>query len=118
MKFIADNATYDMINGAHVAGLAIGDGANGYLMLQRSGEEDRDDLGIYIELNGQTNSNYGIIRECRVSRNAIEIDLNEPLAGVTAIYVTLAVDDVAFSRFVEGIRRVFRNCHSQLKIMA
>jgi len=116
MKFTADTATYDMIEGAHVVGLAIGIGADVYLILQRSGIEGPDDWGIYIELNDQANSGYGLVRECRIGCDTVEIDLNKPLAGVTAIKISLAVDDVAFNRFLEGMKDIFRDYHNQLKI--
>lgn len=58
MTFIADTATYDVIDGAPVTGLAIGNGGRGYfrLMFQRSEDIDSDDLGVYVELNDQSNS--------------------------------------------------------------
>ena len=43
ITFVADTATYDVIEGAHVAGLAIGNGTDGYLMFQRGEEADSDD---------------------------------------------------------------------------
>ena len=115
MIFTADTATYDMIDGAHVVGLAIDDGADGYLMLQRSGEDDPDDWGIYVELNDQANSGYGLVRECRISRQTIEIDLSQPLAGATVIQVSLAVGDDAFGRFTEGLKAIFRDNQGQLR---
>jgi len=118
MTFTADTAAYDMLEGAHVAGLAVGNGTAAYLMLQRSGDDDPDDWGIYLELSDQASSGYGLVRECRVSRQAVEVDLNEPLAGTTSIRVELAVDDDAFSKFTEGMGAVFRGDHDQLKIEA
>jgi hypothetical protein len=114
MTFTADTATYDVIDGAHIAGLAIGNGADGYLMLQRSGEDDPDDWGVYIELNDQADSGYGLVENCRVSRQAVEIDLTQPLAGTTTIHVHLVVKDDAYMRFVEGLKAIFRGDQKQL----
>jgi hypothetical protein len=118
MRFTADTATYDVIEGAHVAGLAIGQGEEGYLLFQRSGEDDPDDFGIHIELNDQANSGYGLVKECRVGRGMVELDLEEPLLGTTSIQVVLTVDDPTFTRFAEGMGKIFRGCHNQLKISA
>lgn len=114
MTFTADTATYDVIDEAHIAGLAIGDGTEGYLMLQRSVEDDTDDRGIYVELNDQADSGYGLISHCRVSRQAVMIDLTQPLAGTTTIHVHLTVKDETFKRFLEGPKAVFRGEHQQL----
>lgn len=118
MKFTADTATYDVIDGAHVVGLAIGQGEEGYLLFQRTGDDDPDDSGIHIELNDQANSGYGLVKECRVSRDMVELDLGKPVLGTTSIQVRLAVDDPTFTRFAEGMKSIFRGCHDQLRITA
>jgi FKBP-type peptidyl-prolyl cis-trans isomerase 2 len=118
MTFTADTATYNFIDGAHIAGLAIENGADGYLIFQRSGNKDPDDWGIYFELNDQSNSGYGIIQECRIDRQKLEIDLNKPLAGVICFNVKLLVDDEAYENFMKGMKIIFREHKDKLKIGA
>jgi len=118
MTFIADIATYDVIEGAHVAGLAIGNGSGGYLMFQRSGNAGSDGSGIYLELNGQSNSGYGLVRQCRISREEVVLDLTQALAGAVTIRVRLSVDDGAFREFLEGMNKVFQGNENQLVINA
>jgi hypothetical protein len=115
LAFIADKATYDLIEGAHVAGLAVGDGADGYLLFQRGPEADPDDWGIHLEFNDQANSGYDVIRECRVGRGTVEVDLAKPLNGVIAIKVALSVGDQQFVSFLAGMRMIFRGQEDRLK---
>lgn len=116
MIFTADTATYDIINGAHVAGLAIGDGVNGYLLFQRCDETDAEDWGIYLELNDEVNSGYEIIKECKITRSTVMVELTTDFINEKSIEVSLAVEDEAFNRFVTGIREIFRGNLDLLKI--
>jgi hypothetical protein len=108
MTFTADTATYYVIEGAHVTGLATGNGSGGYLIFQRSGKTVSGDLGVYVELNDQSNSGYGLIRECRIGREEVVVDLTQALTGAVTIRVKLSVDDEAFREFMEGMNNVFR----------
>jgi len=116
MTFTTDTATYDIIEGAHVVGLAFTASTDGYLMFQRSKDPDPDDCGVYIELNDQANSGYDLVRECRIDRHAVEIDLSQTLAGFATIHVKLAVDDDSFTRLLDGLKKIFRGCHDQVNL--
>ena len=118
MIFTADTATYDVIDGAHVAGLAIGDGSADYLMFQRSLENDCADRGIYVELNDQINSGYDLVQTCRIQRQELVVDLTEPVGGADAIRVKLSIEDKPFRRFVDGMKIIFRGKEKQLIIDA
>jgi len=118
MTLTATTATYDLVDGAHVTGLAIADGTEGYLIFQRSEESDPDDWGIYFEFSDQSNSGYNQIRKCRINRQMVEVDLAETVAGVSYIKVNLAVDDKPFIKFAAGMREVFRGQQEKLEIIA
>ena len=111
IEFTADTATFDEVDEALVAGLAVGDGTEAYLLFQRSAADGPDDLGVHLEYNDQATSAYNLISACRLSRRRVEVDLSGSLGslrGVEGFDVVLAVDDEAFKRFADGLTRVFR----------
>jgi hypothetical protein len=110
-SFTADTATFDEIERAFVAGLATGDGSQGYLVFQRSLPDDSRDEGVYLEYNDQACSGYNLIASCRLSRERLELDLSRPLGDlndVTGIDVELHVDDASYEQFSRGLKQVFR----------
>lgn len=110
-------ASFDVMDGAYVAGLANGNGENCYLMFQRSTKDSNGVEGIYIELNDQANSGCKLIKDCTIARMNVNINLLRPLAGVREIQVQLAVTDESFNKFLEGIKIIFQNQHAQLVIL-
>jgi hypothetical protein len=81
-------------------------------MLQRCAEGEPEDWGIYVELNDQINSGYGLIRHCTIRRDRLELDLTRPLSGFSRLHVVLSVEDSTFDRSVAGVREIFRgNLH-------
>jgi len=118
---LIDTLTYDLIDGAHVVGLARGDGTANYMMFQRSPVGDPNDLGIYFEYDDQNNSGYNVIAACRVSQKRIEIDFSKPFPtvnGILGIDADYQVDSVTFQCFIEGLKQVFRNEEVKLSISA
>jgi hypothetical protein len=75
IKFQADTANTDTIDGAIIIGFSAGEK---YLMIQRSTDPE-DDCGIYLEFSDQMNSGYNLISECRISEKEISIDLKDPM---------------------------------------
>ena len=118
-SFIADTATFDKIEGTLLAGLAAGDGSQGYLLLQRCAPDDQEDWGIHLEYNDQALSGYNTVASCRLSRERFEVDLSKPLAnleGITGIDIELNVDEASFERFSRGLKQVFRGEEGSLTI--
>jgi hypothetical protein len=117
ISFTADTATFDEIDEAFVAGLAVGEGTETYLLFQRSVADGPDDWGVHLEHNDQVNSGYDLISACRVTRDRVEVDLSAPLGsleGVEGFDVSLQVDDSTFQRFSDGLTKVFRGEASAL----
>jgi hypothetical protein len=117
IEFTANMATFDEMNEALVAGLAVGDGTETYLLFQRSVADGPDDWGVYLEYNDQINSQYNLISACRLVRGRLEVDLSGPLgnlADVDGFDVTLQVEDSTFQRFADGLTKVFRGEASAL----
>ena len=113
IQFKANNATFDEICGNHVACLAIADGSLGYLIFQRTSSTDPDkDSGIFLEYNEVENSSYNIIKECRVSRYRLSVDLKTPfdsLINVEGFDITLNISELSFSRLINGMKTIFRD---------
>jgi hypothetical protein len=116
LSFTATIATYDVVHGAHVVALAPSDGSPGYVMLQRSGEGDADDDGIHLEFFHEAASGYNLISNCRVSRNAVHLDLVEPFAGAAGLDVALQIADDKYDNVVRGIKHVFHGKLQQLSV--
>jgi hypothetical protein len=117
IEFTADTATFDELNEAFVAGLAVGDGSDTYLLFQRSVADGPDDWGVHLEHNGQANSGYDLISACRITRGRVAVDLSDPLGdleGVEGFDVSLQVDDSTFQRFQDGLTKVFKGESSAL----
>jgi len=109
--FTAVTATFDEIAGTLVAGLAAGNGSQGYLVFQRYSPGIIDDEGIYLEYNDQACSGYNIIAACRFSRESLEVDFSESLGklkNVTGIDVEFHIDDASYDQFSRGLEQVFR----------
>jgi hypothetical protein len=94
------------------AGVAV-DGAVHYLNFQRSpeGESTEEDWGVHLEFNSQINGGYGLIRECRLTRDQMYVDLSRQLGrliGVEGFDVALSIDELSFEQIRTGLSRIFR----------
>ena len=115
MAFRATEGGFEDDKFALICGVAgcDSDGQEHNLMLQRSPEEEDpdEDWGVYLEVDGQGNSGYGVVAMCRLSRPRLSIDLTRQLRGLTGITgfdVELAIDDQTYSQLLAGLPRVFR----------
>jgi hypothetical protein len=78
-----------------------------YLTFQRDPEDSDTDWGVHLEYGGQADGGYACIRECRVSRNELAVDLSSVLGGVAVVEgfdVTLRIDDESFGALSAGLR--------------
>jgi len=83
------------------------------LVLQRSYEPDEQDLAlgmdqVYIERNEQSRGGYGGVRELVLSRDRLNIGLEDAMAqtlGDDAFEITFALDDERFQELRDGLRR-------------
>lgn len=97
-----------------------------FLSLQRSAEGLRKDLedweadGLYVELDDQVYSGYGVVRECRLSRGMLSVDLETPpedLDDVEGFDVELAIDDKSFDALKAGLPRIVEGSLAQLVVV-
>jgi len=101
------------------AGVATGDDwdeeEGHYLNFQRDAEghrespQDWEKDGLYIECDDQSCSGYGLIRECRLSRSMMSVDLSEEmegLEGVEGFDVELAIDEESYGQLRAGLARM------------
>lgn len=95
------------------------------LSLQRSAEGLRKDLedweadGLYIELDDQAYSGYGVVRACRLGRRMFSVDLEGPLGDpdeVEGFDVELAIDDKSYDVLVAGLPRVVEGSLAELTV--
>jgi hypothetical protein len=97
------------------------DGVDHLLNFSR-GPEDEDpdeDWGVHLQYAGQENGDYGCVRQCRLSRDRLSVDLSRQLgrlAGVEGFDVVLDVDDPSFERLRSGLPRVLRGLPDALVI--
>lgn len=115
IAFRAIEAGFEADEYVLVCGLAgvDADGAEHYLNLQRSpeGAAADEDWGVYIEYDDQINGEYGRVHKCRLSRDALSVNLSKQLGslvGTDGFDIVLAIDDASFERIRAGLPRIFR----------
>ena len=111
IDFQASDGSFEADEDALICTLAStnADGVEHYLGFQRSLEDDN--RGVHLEFDDQINGDYGRLRECRLSRGLLSVDLSEQLGelvGVEGIDVALAIDDDLFEQIREGLHLMFR----------
>ena len=70
---------------------------------------DDQDWGPYVEYDDQLHSGYRLVRQCRVSRNRLELDLARSvlsLPEVTGFDIGLQLTQAAFENLVLNLRRI------------
>jgi hypothetical protein len=115
-KFSANNATYDILNDAHVLGLTKNEGIDGYIILQRSISNDDDD-GIYVEFKDQKYSGYNLIVNCTLSKNEFKISLKSPIGSYNSLEIKIEITKEEKNNFIRGISYVFRNKNELITIL-
>jgi hypothetical protein len=103
-----------MDHGVHVCGVR---GADEQHVLFQRGETDVSASDIHFEYADQGNGGYDFVRECRLSRGRLVIELSKPIRsmpGVEGIDVSLAVNESAFQALRGGLEAIFAPCPERL----
>jgi len=103
-----------MDHGVHVCSVR---GENEQHVLFQRGDTDMSASEIHFEYVDQGNGGYDFVRECRLSRRHLVIELSKPIRsmpGVEGIDVSLAVDDSAFQALQSGLEAIFAPCPERL----
>jgi hypothetical protein len=103
-------------HGVHVCG--VRGESDEYVIFQR-GESDMSTSDIHFEYVDQINGGYDFVRECRLSRGRLIIELSRPIPsmpGVDGIDVSLDVDESAFQLLRGGLETIFAPCPERLVI--
>ena len=84
------------------------------LSFSRAIEKGFEDSAYYFEINDQSCSSYGGLKSVRVSRNKIELSLEEQIVEkfeveeFAEVTVDFDVDDSKFQSILENLRRIFK----------
>jgi hypothetical protein len=101
-------------HGVHVCGVR---GPNENHVLFQRGITEADPAGIHFEYRDQGNGGYDFVRECRLTRQMLSIELSRPihfLPEIVAIDVSLEVDDSAHRALSDGLAAIFIPCPERL----
>ena len=85
-------------------------GHNHYLTFGLSYDDDETRLGVYIEFDDRSNSGYGLVRHCHLTRRELSVDLLPGLSDsliIDGFDVTLHVDDDSHKWFRVGLEEIF-----------
>jgi hypothetical protein len=130
IAFRASQASFEDDGELLVAGVATGgdpddDEESHYLNLQRDAEGHRGRLqdwekdGLYIEFDDQGQGDYGVVRECRLGRSMLSVDLSEPIGGIDEVEgfdVELAIDDECYERLRASLPRIVEGTSAELSL--
>lgn len=101
-------------HGVHVCGVRGAD--EKYVLFQRGESEGAG--SIHFEYSSQLHGGYDLVRECRLSRRCLSIDLSQPfrsMPGAATIEVSLEIEDAAFDTFRKGLEAVFAPCPERFR---
>jgi hypothetical protein len=79
---------------------------------EAAAQDPEDDWGVHTEFDDQSNGEYGCVRQCRLSRTALAVDLQSQLgrlANVEGFDVELAISSELFEMIRIGLTRIFRD---------
>jgi hypothetical protein len=119
IAFKAIECSFDSDDETLTAGLSTGDNwddEDGHYLCFQKGADDRE---FHFEFDDQLFGDYGVVRECRLSRSLLSVDLKEPfqdLEEVDGFDVELAVDDESFGELRTGLGRIIEGTSTQLFI--
>ena len=94
-------------------------GCEHYLNLQRSPKDDDDDWGIHLEFDDQIWGDYGSVKQCRLTRDMLSVDicgpLSEHLGEVDGFDVRLSrISNESYDELRRELPRAFRGFEDQL----
>src|SRR5437868_15128672 len=115
IAFRADEGGFEADDDVLICGLTGADsaGTEHYLNFQRAPKADDagEDWGVHLEFDDQGNSGYGCVRECRLGRDRLSVDLSKQLGslvGIQGFDVVLEIDDAAYEQIRTGMPGIFR----------
>jgi hypothetical protein len=97
-----------------------------YLNLQRNaewhrgGSDDWGEDGLYVEFDDQAYGGHELIRECRLTRSLLSIDLERPIEGLDEVEgfdVELAIDEKSFEGLRAGLKRIIEGSPARFVLM-
>lgn len=123
IKFNVTEAGFEDDEYALICGFSGTDsgGVEHYLNLQReaeSGDPD-EDWGVHIEYDDQINGQYDRVKQCRLSRDRLSVDLVGQLGtlvGVEGFDLALGLDGESYAEIRVGLTRSFRGISDVLII--
>jgi hypothetical protein len=101
-------------NRVHVCGVR---GSTDHHVLFQRGDTESTPADIHFEYRDQGNGGYDFVKECRLSRRMLSLDLSKrmrSLPDVVGIDVVLDVDDSAFIVLSKGLAVIFEPCPERL----
>ena len=101
-------------HGVHVCGVR---GPNENHVVFQRGITETDPAKIHFEYRDQSNGGYDFVRECRLTRKMLSIELSRAiqlLPEIVAIDVWLDVDDSAHRALSDGLAAIFIPCPERL----
>ena len=112
----------DEVDGALVVGFADRQfETSAYFMLQR-GLDPQDDDGVYLEHTDPAHGAYARVSRCALSRNRIELTVDQAAAEALEVDTTFAVelsgDRELLSRLQRGLERFFAGTDCRLEVNA
>ena len=87
-----------------------------YVSFQR-GETETAPAEIHFEYCNQGHGGFDFVRECRLSRRKLSLELSKPmrfLPDIVGIDVTLEVDDSSYVVLSKGLAVIFAPCPERL----
>jgi hypothetical protein len=101
-------------HGVHLCGVR---GPKDQHVLFQRGDTETAPTEIHFEYSNQANGGYDFIRECRLSRRMLSLELSKPmrsLPDLVGIDVTLEVDDSSYVVLSKGLAVIFAPCPERL----
>ena len=118
--FDAAETMYCLVCG--VSGLDASDKKH-YVILQRGveSEDPSEDWGVHFEFDDQSSGAYNCVRCCRMSREALEVELMRPIdrrKQINGVSVDLSgLDEESYDAIRVGLPRIFRGTAGVLEIV-
>ncbi len=82
---------------------------------QKRADWEKD--GLHFEFDDQIHGNYGVVRQCRLNRSMLSVDLSERLEeldNVDGFDVVLAIDDETYEQLKAGLPQIFDGTSARL----
>jgi len=101
-------------DGVHLCGVR---GPKDHHVLFQRGDTETSPAEIHFEYRNQGNGGFDFVRECRLSRRMLSLELSKPMRSfpeIVGIDVTLEVDDSSYVALSKGLAVIFAPCPERL----